>query len=119
MKQSIRNILIISATLLVSSPAFSAAYMKLGDVKGESSARPAAEQRIKAPDQEGRALLLPAVQSAREAARRSSAQTEPSRIQPNSQPQAARLTPEQAEALRKAIKAKGRPCGLNSNKPCQ
>lgn len=118
MKQSIRNILIISATLLVSSPAFSAAYMKLGDVKGEAH-QATAEQRVKAPEQKPQGLLLPAVQSAREAARRPAAQTEPSRIQPNQKPQAATMTPEQAEALRKKLKEiLSKPCGMNTNKPC-
>lgn len=102
MKYSIRKIVLISATILSTSTAFSAAYMKLGDIKGEAH-QPTASQNYMASPQGSQGLLVPAVQKVREAA---------------AQPQAANLSPEQAAALRKAIKENSRPCGLNSNKPC-
>jgi hypothetical protein len=37
MKHSVHTLIIISALLLIAGPAFGAAYMKLGDVKGEST----------------------------------------------------------------------------------
>src|SRR5690606_10891194 len=121
MKHSIYKVIIISTTLLITAPAFSAAYMKFDGVNGEST-QPAPARTVKAPDGNNQALLLPAVQQVREAAAttpQTPGSQSPAKVQqPGSAPAANTLTPEQAEALRKAIKEANKPCGLNSNKPC-
>ncbi|WP_101756904.1 hypothetical protein [Oceanicoccus sp. KOV_DT_Chl] len=71
---------LLSATLAFTVTAHSAAFMKLGDIKGESRAtaeQPASEQKIQT-TRGGQAMLLPAVQSAREAARRGKNTPKPS-----------------------------------------
>lgn len=74
------KLLTASLAILVlsfSSAAFSAAYIKIGDIQGESQgSKPAAQHSQKiSPDEKPAALLLPAVQQAREAATRSSQPT--------------------------------------------
>ena len=71
MKRTLTHVLIVAAGLALTAPAYSAGYLKIGDIKGESqeTAQPAPAREIKrSEDAQPAALLLPAVQKARDAA---------------------------------------------------
>ncbi|MDT8382783.1 MAG: hypothetical protein RRB22_00050 [Gammaproteobacteria bacterium] len=70
MKRIFAHALIIAVGLALSAPVYSAAYIKLGDIKGESKSSSQLEpaREIKSDETpKPAALLLPAVQKAREA----------------------------------------------------
>ncbi len=58
---------VLTLFMLISTHSFSAGYLKIGDIKGESTDRAEPEETLKAkPKQEKPAsLLLPAIQNAR------------------------------------------------------
>lgn len=71
MKRTLTHALIVAAGLALTAPAYSAGYLKIGDIKGESqaTAQPAQARQIKRnEDAQPAAMLLPAVQKARETA---------------------------------------------------
>ena len=74
---TLRIALMLVACLGTTAPAFAAGYLKIGDIKGESTddahqTTPSAPARIRGQESPRPAgLLLPAVQKAREAASRS------------------------------------------------
>lgn len=82
---------IVTLAFSVAMPAFSAGYIKLGDIKGESQ---------RSTTQQAAQIQI---------------------MRPSTNETAASMTPEQAEKLRKAIKdaiTPKKPCNLNSNTPC-
>lgn len=68
MKTLLIKSLAIASLIIVTAPAFSAGYIKIDGVEGEShSPAPApAEKRVAKPEEQPTALLLPAVQKAQE-----------------------------------------------------
>lgn len=83
-------------SISMAMPALSAAYIKLGDIKGEATGVSSQTNLNRA------TIQLPNKLRAQ-----------------HSGAQAANMTPEQAEELRKKIKdTLKKPCNLNSNTPC-
>lgn len=69
MNRKLNRTLVLIAGLTLAAPAWSAGYLKIGDIKGEATAPAAPAAALQAPQQvQPAGLLLPAVQKARDAA---------------------------------------------------